>query len=191
MNLNDKEIRSALVNMLENQRSRPKRIIHELPVSNGNAIADVVAVYNESHCYEIKGDGDKIERIRSQGIHYNLAFRKITLVTTSKYEKKALEHAPVFWGVIIVKREKNKISLTYSRKATINPFFDKKIALQTLWKEELIRILESKSITLKNKDKNKTFIGEVLSESLGIKELSENISSILTSRKSSFIKHVG
>lgn len=191
MNLNDKEIRVALVNMLENQRNKPKKIIHELPVSNGSAIADVVATYNESHCYEIKGDGDKIERIQAQGIYYNLAFRKITLVTTSKYERKALECAPAFWGIIVAKRDSDKVLLKYSRRASINPFFDKRVALQTLWKNELIRILELKSIEVKSKDKNKTFIGEILSEHLGIKELNENISSILTLRKSSFIKHIG
>ncbi|MGV8927530.1 MAG: sce7726 family protein [Ewingella sp.] len=191
MNLNDKEIRTALVDFLENQRNKPRRVIHELSVSNGNAIADVVAIYNESHCFEIKGDGDKIERIKTQGIHYNLAFRKITVVTTAKYADKALEYAPFFWGIIIAKKYKENVNLKYLRKSLVNPFFDKKIALQTLWKEELIRILDSRSIEVKNKDKNKTFIGEVISEKLGVKELSENISSILILRKSSFFKHVG
>lgn len=191
MKLNDKEIRLALVNMLENQKNTPRRVIHELPVSNGNAVADVVAIYNESHCYEIKGDGDKIERIQSQGAHYNLAFRKITLVTTAKYEKKAFEHAPSFWGILIVKKVGDKISLRYSRKSVLNPFFNKKVALQTLWKDELIHMLEKESIEVKNKDRNKTIIGDILSDKLGSKELSENISSLLTLRKSSFIKHIG
>ncbi|WP_155763523.1 sce7726 family protein [Pantoea agglomerans] len=96
--LNDRAIRETLVRSLINKKNRPQRIIHELSVSNGNAIADVVAIYRESHCFEIKGEGDKIERLKTQGKYYNAAFRKITLVTTEKHGRKALKHTPSFWG---------------------------------------------------------------------------------------------
>ncbi|EIQ9109392.1 sce7726 family protein, partial [Escherichia coli] len=97
MTLNDKEIRYGLVEMLLSRKQKPARIIHELPIDNGNAIADVVAVYKQLHCYEIKGDGDKVERLQSQGFFYNQTFPKITLVTTEKHLIRALNITPSFW----------------------------------------------------------------------------------------------
>ena len=76
--LNDVSIRKSLILKLKNQAVRPKAIIEELRVHNGKAIADVVALYAEAHCFEIKGDGDKIERILKQGKYYNLSFRTLT-----------------------------------------------------------------------------------------------------------------
>lgn len=188
--LNDRAIREALVRSLINKKNRPQRIIHELSVSNGNAIADVVAIYRESHCFEIKGEGDKIERLKTQGEYYNAAFRKITLVTTEKHGKKALKHTPSFWGIIIAKESAGKIILNYLRKALSNPFFDKKTAVQTLWKEEMLGILSEMEIFIKKRDMTRENIGFILAEEMGKKELSEKISSALILRQSSFIKHV-
>ncbi len=188
--LNDRTIREALVSSLQNKKNKPQRIIHELSVSNGNAIADVVAIYRESHCFEIKGEGDKVERLKIQGVHYNSAFRKITLITTAKHEKKALNYAPAFWGIIIAKEKAGRIVFNHLRKALSNPFFDKKIALQTLWKEEMAGILSELKINLRKKDMTRENIGLILSQELGKKELSEKISSVLILRKSSFIKHI-
>ena len=54
MTLNDSEIRRSLIQKLNNQAKQPKAILEELRVHNGNAIADVVAIHNNAHCYEIK-----------------------------------------------------------------------------------------------------------------------------------------
>ena len=88
--LNDIDIRVALIEKLQSMPTKPKAVIEELRVHNGNAIADVVALYKEAHCFEIKGDGDKIERIVTQGRFYDFSFRKITLVTTTKHLAKAV-----------------------------------------------------------------------------------------------------
>lgn len=190
MSLNDREIRTALVDMLLNQSNKPQKIIHELSINNGNAIADVVTIHKETHCYEIKGDGDKIERLKTQGAFYNLSFRKITLVTTLKHEKKALSTIPSFWGLIIVSESDDKITLKYKRKALQNSFFNKKIAIQTLWKDEMLNILAEYNIKIKNKDKNRNTLEDLLSNQMTKKELNEKISSLLIDRKNSFIKHV-
>ena len=49
--LNDVSIRKSLILKLKNQAVRPKAIIEELRVHNGKAIADVVALYAEAHCF--------------------------------------------------------------------------------------------------------------------------------------------
>ncbi|WP_081325924.1 hypothetical protein [Pantoea agglomerans] len=93
-------------------------------------------------------------------------------------------------GIIIAKEVAGKIILYYLRKALSNPFFDKKIAVQTLWKEEMLGILSEMEILLKRRDMTRENIGFILAEEMGKKELSEKISSALILRQSSFIKHV-
>lgn len=184
--LNDKELRQSLIPFLENQANPPKRILEELPVNNGNAIADIVAIYNEPHCFEIKGDGDKIERILTQGESYNLCFRKITLVTTKKFEKRCLKLAPLFWGIIIAQTTDKGISLKYIRKAQVNPLFDKEVALYALWKDELLHLIEQEKINIKYSEKNKSYMSNLLSKQLSKKKLNEKISFTLHLRQSSF-----
>lgn len=192
MLLNDKIIRENLVHMLLNQKQKPGRIIHELPIENGNAIADVVAVYKHLHCYEIKGDGDKIERLKVQGGFYNSTFPRITLVTTQKHLARALKNTPYFWGIIIAHENKKfkDISFKYVRKASTNPSIIKKRALQTLWKEEMIKLMTHYEINMKRSEMNRSNISNQLSIKINKKELNEKISSLLLVRKSSFIKDI-
>lgn len=180
MLLNDRNIRNALVSRLKTQAIQPKAIIEELRVHNGNAIADVVALYNEAHCYEIKGDGDKVERILAQGKFYNLSFRKITLVTTEKHLKKAVELAPAFWGIMIADNKAKDIKLRYIRKATNNPKFDKRVALLALWKEEMLSI---SSQNHKNSiKKSRAVLAEMIAKNKQKVELSQNITLTLLNR---------
>ena len=135
--LGDKEIRASLIHRLQKSIRHPKRIIEELRVHNGNAIADVVSIHNYAHCYEIKSDKDSIERAVKQSYYYDLAFRKVTLVTTSRHLDKAINKLPPYWGIIVAKTVNNRIVLSYFRSAAPSPNFDKRLALLTLWKSEL------------------------------------------------------
>ncbi len=177
--LNDKDIRPSLIQKLKNQSIKPRAVLEELHVHNGNAIADVVALYNDAHCFEIKGDGDKIERIIDQGYFYNLSFRKITLVTTRKHLEKALSIAPYYWGIMVAEESNNNICINYARAAQYNPNFHKSIALLTLWKNEMLNLLDKKN---RHKTKNRAFLAKLISQSQRKDELSKNICSSLLSR---------
>ncbi len=178
--LNDKEIRYRLIQKLKNQSQKPKTIIEELRVHNGNAIADVVAIYEEAHCYEIKGDGDKIERIFQQGHFYNLSFRKITLITTVKHLKKALSISPDCWGIIIAEKNGNQISLKTIRTAKSNSNFNKSVALMTLWKSEMLNLLYIQNS--KNIKRSRKSLVQLIARSNKKRELSYLISSLLLNR---------
>ncbi len=176
--LDDKQIRSSLIQRLKSQIVKPKAVIEELRVHNGNAIADVVALYKDAHCFEIKGDGDKIERILKQGHYYNLSFRKITLVTTSKHLKKALSISPDFWGIIVAESNDNQISLKHIRRAKDNSSFDKSLALMTLWKSEMLNLLCAPN----SKNKSRESLAQIIAQSIKKEELSNQISSLLFNR---------
>jgi hypothetical protein len=179
MKLNDQEIRAALKIKLQSQSSKPKAIIDELHVCNGNAIADLVALYSEAHCYEIKGSGDKVERVITQGRYYNSAFRKITLVTTENHLQKSLAICPTFWGIMVAVNDgENSLRFRNYRGAKINPEFCKETALLTLWKSEMITILDEQ----KHKRKPRDFLAQLISSNKKKIELSSSICDLLVSR---------
>lgn len=181
MKLNDTEIRAALRNKLNSQVVKPRAIVEELRVHNGNAIADVVALYSEAHCYEIKGRQDKIERISVQGGYYNTAFRKITLVTTVNHLEKAEIIAPNHWGIMLAEYSQGNVRLKHVRGAKNNPLFDKELALLTLWKSEMLTMLEENKYNKKPRDS----LAQLISVSKKKVELSNRICSVLLDRYSS------
>lgn len=179
MLLNDPQIRKALIKKLENQSIKPRAIIEELRVHNGNAIADVVALYKEAHCYEIKGFSDKVERVEKQGLYYNQSFRKITLVTTENHLNKALDILPHYWGIILAQYNGKKITFSYIRKTKNNTEFSKKLAALMLWKSEMLNLVNDD----KYKRKPRDFLAQLISHSKKKEELSGQISQILFDRK--------
>lgn len=180
----DLDIRASLIEKLQSMPTKPKAIIEELRVHNGNAIADVVALYKEAHCFEIKGDGDKIERIVAQGRFYDFSFRKITLVTTNRHLEKAERLAPSYWGLMVASEANSRVIVRYERPAQINPNFHKNLALLTLWKAEMLELLESQK---SHKTKKREFLAALISANKRKIELSNNICSTLLQRYSNLV----
>ncbi len=167
---------------LRSAHPQPKALIEELRVHNGNAIADVVAIHREAHCYEIKGDGDKVERIAQQGLYYDLAFRKVTLVTTSRHIAKAVKIAPSHWGMLEAKcNSAGKVVFKPVRQAQKSVAFDKQIALLTLWRNELFDIASGIEDKIQNKI-NRDSLSVLISQAFGAQELSLTISKALVLR---------
>lgn len=170
MSLNDREIRSALLERLASLPYQPKALLEEVRVHNGNAIADVVTVHSKLHCYEIKGESDVLRRILKQGSYYDQAFHKITLVTTENHLKIARSLAPPHWGLMVATTNKTKkISLRYERGATDSPWHNKQIALLTLWRDELVSGLKDSSI-LKKKP-SRQMLSDILAKNINSDDL--------------------
>jgi hypothetical protein len=184
--LGDIKIRSALLARLNRMAHRPSALIEELRVHNGSAIADVVAIYKEAHCYEIKGDADKVERAVIQAAYYDLAFRKITLVTTERHTEKAIRTIPPHWGLIVAREVSGAVVLRGMRSSKNNPFFDKEKALMTLWRVELSDVAEKLNIKVASKA-NREIISSSIADVMGREELSLAISAKLAERKLCFL----
>jgi hypothetical protein len=133
-------------------------------VHNGNAIADIVAIYLDSHCFEIKSDRDNITRVLRQAEYYDLTFSKITLVTTEKNKQKALEILPAYWGILVASSEEENIKLSYFRKAKMNPNWCSEKALLSLWKSELIDACSNLNLTDLKKSLSREKIASHLSK---------------------------
>ena len=183
MPLNDKEIRPFLIDFINKKNREFNKVIEELPVCFGNAIADVVSSTNKTlHCFEIKGETDSISRIQHQALYYNQAFKKISLVTTTNHVNYAFNAIPQYWGILLAEYNKdNKIIFKQVRKATSNPKFSKEIALHTLWKDELLYIAQKENIKVSPKT-NKTQLANIVSSSLTNNYINYYIASIVSAR---------
>ena len=176
--LNDRCIRQALIHNLVKQEHKPRAVIEELRVHNGNAIADVVALFDEAHCYEIKGATDKIERITIQSIYYNTAFRRITLVTTEGNLARALKIVPAFWGILLACNSSTEITFRWLRKPKQNPKFSKELAVLTLWKSEMLELLPQEE----RRRQPRTVLAQLISAATKKAELSSHICESLLGR---------
>ncbi|OEF10830.1 sce7726 family protein [Aliivibrio logei] len=188
MYLNDAEIRPKLIDFLNGKAIKPRRILEELHVHRGNAIADVVTIHSEAHCYEIKGDRDNVNRIKVQGGFYNKVFNKISLVTTEKKLKEALNKSPAFWGIIIAFVSDEGIKFKHIRKATVNLDFDKELALATLWRSELANVNTENDLNINDKINKREFAGEISAKMNKI-QISRTIANSLVSRNLNINNH--
>jgi len=180
MDLNDASIREALLRKLERQKSRPRAVLQELHVHNGRAIADVVTLRSEAHCYEIKGATDRIDRIVVQSAYYNAAFRRITLVTTECKLRRALKLVPPFWGIMVATVDADTIRLRHIRAARSNPNFEKHSAAMTLWKCEMLELVPETGTERMPRKR----LAELIAETRRELELSMSICDLLFSRQS-------
>lgn len=183
MLLNDKTIRASLISRLSALPNRPKAILEELRVHNGNAIADVVSISKFAHCYEIKGETDSIYRVARQGSFYDRAFIRTTLVTTAGQINKALSVAPSHWGIMVASNSNKKITLRYVRSAGASPTYDNRVALLTLWRSELLDV--AASIGPNAQKLNRTQLSEVILLKLGKQKICETVSEKLATRHTS------
>ncbi|MNJ54106.1 hypothetical protein D3C77_495340 [compost metagenome] len=182
--LKDKEIRTALVDHLMKRSPKPARVLEELTIDNGNAIADVVACYREMHCYEIKGETDNVRRLLAQSEYYSQSFPKLTLVTTENHLKWAATHAPEHWGLMLAKEQNNRVVLSYVRKAGANSNFCKHRALLMLWKAELTAIATAHPQVAMKKSFTRADIAAAISAGVTRDDALSGIQSAILSRSS-------
>ena len=180
INLNDAAIREALLHKFERQKSRPRAVLEELHVHNGKAIADVVTLHSEAHCYEIKGATDRIERITAQGVYYNAAFRRITLVTTECNLRRALRLVPRFWGIMVAIVDGVAVRFRHVRAARLNPNFEKQSAAMTLWKSEMLELVPESGTERMPRRR----LAQLIAETRRELQLSMSICDLLFSRQS-------
>lgn len=176
--LNDARIREALLRKLAGQKARPRAVLEELHVHNGRAIADVVTLHSEAHCYEIKGATDRIERIVVQGTYYNTVFRRITLVTTECNLGRAQKLAPWFWGLMVAMEQGEIVRFRHVRAARRNPHFEKQSAAMTLWKSEMLELVQVAGA----ERKPRRLLAQLIAETRRELELSKNICDLLINR---------
>lgn len=181
--LNDVDIRPALISWLSQKNIQPISILSELTIADGRARPDIIALYKFTHCFEIKGDNDRIERVVKQASYYHTTFKKNTLITTQKHLDKALKILPEFWGIILVSPLHDRIIFKYIRKASYNKKYNIKMAAKILWKIELQSLLQKKHIHY-NSRYTRIHLISLIEKNYISSEFDQYICKILLERKS-------
>lgn len=180
--LKDKEIRIALISYLMNRFPRPVRVVEELLIDNGNAIADVVACYRELHCFEIKGQTDNVRRVLGQSEFYSQSFQKLTLVTTENHLSWAISNMPEHWGIMLAKTQGERVVFKCMRKVKTNSLFSKRKALMMLWKTELTTIARTHPQVILKKSFTRADLADHISFALNREEAMTDIQGAIVSR---------
>lgn len=146
----DPEIRSALVEHLRTT-DPAATVVHEVGMRWHSVRADVVAVSNMLHGFEIKSDGDSFARLRWQVKGYDALFDFSTIVLTPRHLAKARAALPASWGILVAEAIGDVIRLRQERPSTRNEALDRKALVRQLWRDDVVVLLRSKGIALRKR----------------------------------------
>lgn len=176
------EIKKELSNFINTKNNYTDiRIVEELRLNGGDVRADMVDL-NEMHCYEIKSEGDSLNRLLRQGTQYGKTFDKVTIVTARCHLEKIIEIVPSWWGIIVIENKEENFLKTF-RTAKFNKKFLSPEDLATLFsKEEALSVLEYFDTSKGWKSKSLYKIQSHIANLLSLEELKYSVKESLIKR---------
>jgi hypothetical protein len=136
--MNDPEIRARLYPLLLGGV-----VIDELPT--GTTRADVVHITDTfMHGYEVKGDGDTLQRVENQLRCYAEVYDFVTFIVTEKHVAKILPRLPTWVGVLVAEAEGP--GLRVHRPAGYNATVQRAPLAALLWVEEIKQFLLARGL---------------------------------------------
>ena len=136
--MNDPEIRARLYPLLQGGVH-----INELPT--GSTRADVVHITDAfMHGYEVKGDGDTLQRVENQLRCYAEVYDFVTFIVTEKHLAKLLPRLPAWVGVLVAPAEGD--GLREHRPAGYNATVQHAPLAALLWVEEVKQFLLARGL---------------------------------------------
>ena len=185
--LHDKDIREPLFDFLEETFGKV-RILEEKTM--GRSRADIVMVLENAVAgIEIKSDADTYTRLSRQVGDYDRYFDYNYVVVGTSHAMHIEEHVPDHWGIITVEYPDgqagtagDRLDFYILRKAKPNGKRDMKRKLAILWREELVRILQSNGLPTYS-SKNKAYIRTLLCDRVPETVLDRQVSEELFERE--------
>lgn len=136
--MNDPEIRARLYPLLLGGV-----VIDELPT--GTTRADVVHITDTfMHGYEVKGDGDTLQRVENQLRCYAEVYDFVTFIVTEKHLPKLLPRLPEWVGVLVAPAD--DLGLREHRPAGYNATVQRAPLAALLWVEEMKQFLLARGL---------------------------------------------
>jgi hypothetical protein len=136
--MNDPEIRARLYPLLLGGVH-----IDELPT--GSTRADVVHITEHfMHGYEVKGDGDTLQRVENQLRCYAEVYDFVTFVVTEKHLPKLLPRLPEWVGILVA--SPGAAALRPHRPAGYNATVQRAPLAALLWVEEIKQYLLARGL---------------------------------------------
>lgn len=143
----DKHVRESLhVYLRKGIASEPGAVVvDELVLHRKDGRADVAVVSDHLHCYEIKSDSDKLDRLKRQVRVYGKVFDYLSVVTTEKHFDHALKALPAYWGAFIwypSAATGGSATVLQLRRPSLNEGTHLPSLTQLLWKDTAMRLLK-------------------------------------------------
>lgn len=188
MSIYDPDIREVLYsNFLKREdfiTDKTTKVIDEMEVCRGLSRVDIAVINGKLHGFEIKSERDTLERLQYQMESYNKVFDTMSIVTCKNHLDKVINIVPKWWGIYYVYQNKNELILRRKRKEKINKNIDLRVALELLWKDELIQLLKENGKEKGTKSKTRSALCDVVVSSVDNQVIRNYIRKCLKSRKS-------
>lgn len=138
--MNDLHIRVALHRQLQDLHGPPPGalILDELGLCQGSVRVDVALVNDRLNGYEIKGDGDSLERLAGQAAIYDRVLEMASIVVAERHLARARVIVPSWWGIAVAMRCNNAVEIGWLRPAVVNTCIDPISLAQLLWRDEIL-----------------------------------------------------
>jgi hypothetical protein len=137
--MGDRDLRTALRGHL--RRALPTALlVDELGILRGHVRADVVAVADLMHGFEIKAACDSRARLPGQVAGYSRVFDGANIVTERPHLRAVLAMLPPWWGVLVADGD----GLREERPAGPNPAVETRAVAELLWAEDVLALLEAR-----------------------------------------------
>ncbi len=182
--MNDSDVRIAVREHLTTtyREDSNTRIVEEMGIWSGSVRIDI-AVINGSLCgYELKSDRDTLERLPLQSKIYSRVFDYIILVASERHIDKAVKIIPSWWGLTTAAINVFGFNLSVCRASKRNPSPDPYLIAQLLWKEEVIKTLESFGLAKGCRSKPVTALHKRLAEEVPFGDLTAAVRNALKER---------
>jgi hypothetical protein len=146
-------------------------IRHEMGLCAGQRRIDVALLNGEISGYEIKSDEDTLFRLLGQADVYGRVLDRVTLVTTSRHQEKSMGLLPLWWGIIVARQERGRVTLETVREPDINNELDSFALAQLLWRDEALEELKTRGLSKGFSKKARHYVWLELAQAVSIEEL--------------------
>lgn len=139
----EREIRETVRREVAPQGLTRSILVDEFVIGELGRI-DLASIGEKLVGYELKSDLDSLARLPRQMDAYGKVFEYCTLVVTSRHLAKARKVLKRSWGLAVVERsEAGTLFYRQVRKATETRGQDKVVLAELLWRDELLRALDT------------------------------------------------
>ncbi|WP_368814684.1 sce7726 family protein [Kocuria sp. CPCC 205297] len=179
----EREMRETVRREVSSQVAEKSLIVDEFVIGELGRI-DIAAIGSTLVGYEIKSDLDTLARLPRQMDAFNKIFDYCTLVVTDRHLEKARKVIKRGWGLAVVRRsEPNTLFYDQIRKASPRRGQDKVVLAELLWREELIRALDTLNAVRGFRSATRPELAKRLASLTGHEELRGIVSTMLTERR--------
>ena len=160
-------------------------VVDELGIEYGAYRVDLAAINGKLYGYEIKSQTDDLTRLPKQAAAYNRVFDYVTLFVHNSHISHLNNITEInqweIWGVA-VQSTRDKLKFQRYQRGYKNKQIDLFSVASLLWKDEIIRLLETKQVLRGYKSKNRHVLAHKLVEVCTHKELCYYVRETLKNR---------